>query len=217
MLKGVLLDVDGTLVLSNDAHAKAWQEAFEEYGHRVEFEKIRRLIGMGGDKLLAETVPGLSDESGEGKAIKDRRQEIFLDKYAGELKPTPGSRQLVEALRFLGLRTVVASSASEKELSSLLKAANVADILTQATTSDDAENSKPEPDIVEVALQKIGLSPDEVLMLGDTPYDIEAATKANVKCVAVRTGGWKDTDLAGAIKIYDSPADLLAHRQDFGY
>ncbi len=216
MIKGVLLDIDGTLVLSNDQHAKAWEEAFLEHGYVVPYEDIWRLIGMGGDKLISTLRPELNDEEGDGKKIKDRRAEIFLQKYANDLQPAPGSRELVETLKGLGLQLIIASSAKQDELDVILKRAKVDDLLTEATTSDDVENSKPDPDIVQVALNKIGLRSSEVGMIGDTPYDIEAAHKAGVPCVALRCGGWSDRELAGAFAIYDDPADLLKHRSDFG-
>jgi HAD superfamily hydrolase (TIGR01509 family) len=217
MIKGILFDVDGTLVDSNDAHAQAWVEAFAAHGHEVAFEDIRKLIGMGGDKLLLAINPKLSGTEGTGKAISDSRQKIFLEKYAASLQPTPGSRELVGAVISVGIRTMVASSAKSEELEHLLAAAGVADLLTDATTSDDVEKSKPDPDIVTTAVAKIGLPADEVVMLGDTPYDIEASLKAGVPCIALRSGGWDDEDLRGAIAIYDNPADVLAHRGDFGY
>jgi HAD superfamily hydrolase (TIGR01509 family) len=211
MIKGILLDIDGTLVLSNDAHAHAWKDSFERYGYKVDFDDIRRLIGMGGDKLIAALQPQLTDKNGDGKNIAQYRQEIFLKTYVPSLKPTEGSREFVEALQANGLKTMVASSAKDDELSALLKAANLQDLLTEATTSDDAENSKPEPDIVQVALKKIGLSANEVVMIGDTPYDIEAAGKAGVKCIALRCGGWADDELSEAVAIYDDPADMNKH------
>jgi HAD superfamily hydrolase (TIGR01509 family) len=210
MLKGVLLDIDGTLVLSNDAHAHAWVEAFSQFGYTVEFDEVRRLIGMGADKLIASVQPGLTDTEGTGKKIKEARSKIFLEKYAPHLQPAPGSRDLIEALQANGLKTIAASSSKSDELSALLKAARVDDLLTQATTSDDVDNSKPDPDIVQVALDKIGVRPDEAIMIGDTPYDIEAAARAGVRCIAVRCGGWEDEELAGAAAIYADPADIAA-------
>ncbi len=216
MIRGILFDVDGTLVLSNDQHAKAWEEAFQQYDYEVPYEDIRRLIGMGGDKLISSLRPDLDDESGDGKKIKELRTEIFLTKYAHELQPAPGARQLVETVQSLGLQTIVASSAKQDELEVLLERAGVKDLLKKATTSDEVEASKPEPDIVQAALDKIGLQASQAGMIGDTPYDIEAADKAGVPCVALRCGGWSDRELAGAFAIYDDPADLLKHRSDFG-
>jgi HAD superfamily hydrolase (TIGR01549 family) len=211
MIKGVLLDVDGTLVLSNDAHAHSWVDAFKQYGYDVDYDEVRKLIGMGGDKLIASVQPGLNDSEGDGKKIKEARSAIFLEKYASGLQPTPGARDMVEAAQKYGLKTIVASSSKQDELAALLKAAKLDDLLTESISSDDAENSKPDSDIVQAALDKIDLTPDEVVMIGDTPYDIESAGKAHVACVALRSGGWKDSELTGALAIYDDPADLLDH------
>lgn len=210
-LKGVILDVDGTLVLSNDAHAQAWVDAFVEYDYPVRFEQVRPLIGMGGDKLMPAVVPGLSDQEGVGKQIAERRKEIFAERYAATLEPTAGSRDLLLRLREAGLVRVVASSAKGDELETLLKAAEVNDLIDEATTSSDAKESKPAPDIVGVALEKMGLDAAEVVMLGDTPYDIESAGGCGVRVIAVRSGGFSDEELSGALAIYDDPADLLAH------
>ncbi len=209
-LKGVLLDIDGTLVLSNDAHAQAWVDAFATGGYDdVTFEQVRPLIGMGGDHLMPKVVPGLSSKEGQGKIIARYRTQIFLEEYAPHLEAAPGSRELVQKLKEAGLKVVVASSAKEKELEALLKAARVHDLIEAAVTSSDAESSKPSPDIVAAALEKENLQPDQVLMLGDTPYDVESAGKVNVKVVALRCGGFSDEQLQGAIAIYNDPADLL--------
>jgi phosphoglycolate phosphatase-like HAD superfamily hydrolase len=211
MVRGVLLDVDGTLVLSNDAHAHAWVEAFAKQGIEITFEQVRPLIGMGGDKIIPRLVPGLSSEEGQGKDISNSRSQIFLDKYASSLQPAPGSRALVEHMLSLGLKLIVASSAKEDELGVLLRAAQVDDLLQEATTSSDADESKPDPDIIQVALKKIDLPPVKVLMLGDTPYDTVAASRVGISTVALRCGGWKNEDLKDTLAIYDDPADLLAH------
>lgn len=206
----VIFDVDGTLVDSNDAHARAWLEALREHGQQVDFERIRSLIGMGGDNLLPE-VAGLEKDSEPGKQISQRRSELFKQVYLQYLKPLPGARPLVERLHADGFKLIVASSAKQDELGPLLKIAGVADLLTETTSADDASNSKPDPDIIQVALQKLGLPAEQAVMIGDTPYDIQAAQKAHVATIALRCGGWQDTDLAGALAIYDTPADLLAH------
>ncbi|MEG4209248.1 HAD family hydrolase [Microcoleus sp. S13_B4] len=215
-LQAVILDVDGTLVLSNDAHAQAWVEAFAAYGYEVPFEKVRPLIGMGGDKVIPKMVSGLSDEEGDGKKIAQRRKELIINRFAPELSPTPGSRDLLLKMQQEGLRLIIATSATSEELSDLLKAAQVDDLLdqAQAATSSDAEASKPEPDIVEAALSKLKLEASQVVMLADTPYDIEAAGKCGVPVIAFRCGGFDDASLANAAAIYDHPADLLAHYDD---
>ena len=210
-LQAVILDVDGTLVLSNDAHAHAWVEAFAAFGYQVPFEKVRPLIGMGGDQVIPRMVPGLTDEEGDGKAISERRKELIIHKYGLNLRPANGSRQLVQHMKDTGLGLIIASSATSQELEILLKSAEVDDLLDEATTSSDAEASKPAPDIVQAALSKLKMEPNQVLMLGDTPYDIQSASGAGVGLIAFRCGGFSDDQLAGAVAIYDDPADLLQH------
>lgn len=208
--RGVIFDVDGTLVDSNAAHARAWVEALAEHGHQVEFERVLRLIGKGSDKLLPE-VTGVEKETPEGEAISERRGEIFKERYLPKLKPLPGSRELVERLRADGVKCVVASSAVKDELGPLLEVAQVADLLREQTSADDAEESKPDPDIVEAALEKLGIAPAETVMIGDTPYDVESAGRAGVRVIGLRSGGWDEAGLAGALAVYDDPADLLAN------
>lgn len=210
-LSGVILDVDGTLVLSNDAHAQAWVEAFAAYDYEISFEQVRPLIGMGGDQVIPRLAPELNDKEGIGKQIADRRKELILTKFGSQLSPTKGARALVQKMQNEGLHLVIASSATEQEMEILLKMAQVDDLLHEFTTSSDTEESKPEPDIVEAALSKARLTPDRTVMLGDTPYDVESAAKAGVGVIAFRTGGFSDEQLSGAIAIYDDPADLLAH------
>jgi HAD superfamily hydrolase (TIGR01509 family) len=210
-IKTVLLDVDGTLIDSNDEHAYAWVDVCKEFGYEVEFARVRRMIGMGGDKVLPE-LTGLTEDTPEGKRIGERRGEIFREQYAPMLEPFEGTRDLLLRLKEDGHQLVVATSASEEDLDILLKQAGVDDVIRKATTSDDAEESKPDPDIIEAALAKGKTRPDVAVMIGDTPYDVRAAKRAGVRCVALRCGGWEDDELAGAgaIAIYDDPADLLA-------
>lgn len=206
----VILDVDGTLIASNDAHARAYVEAARELGREMSFEETRRAIGMGGDKLLPR-VAGIEEESEEGERLTARKKEIFSERYLPGLQPTPGARALLHRLRDDAVKLVVASSASEDELGPLLERAGVRDLIQGSTSSDDAEESKPDPDIVQAALRDAGIPADRVVMLGDTPYDVEAATRAGVRIIALRSGGWDDDALRGAIATYDHPADLLAH------
>lgn len=210
-LSGVILDVDGTLVLSNDAHAQAWIEAFAAYGYEIKFEQVRPLIGMGGDQVIPRLVPDLNEEEGTGKQIAEHRKELILTKFGSHLSPTRGARDLVQKMKAEGLHLIIASSATEQEMGILLKVAQVDDLLPEFTTSSDAEKSKPEPDIVEAALHKADLTAERTVMLGDTPYDIESAAKAGVSVIAFRTGGFSDEQLSGAIAIYNDPADLLEH------
>jgi HAD superfamily hydrolase (TIGR01509 family) len=211
-IRAVLLDVDGTLIYSNDAHAQAYVDAGRDLGVEMDFEEVRRRIGMGGDKLLPE-VTGIEEESEEGRRITARKKEIFAELLPA-LEPAPGARELLERLRDEGVKLVVATSANKDEMKDILEQAGVADLIQEATSASDAEESKPDPDIVQAALEQAGVPAEEVVMLGDTPYDVAAATRAGVRIIGVRTGGWGDDDLRGAVAVYDHPADLLAHYEE---
>jgi HAD superfamily hydrolase (TIGR01509 family) len=208
-LKGVIFDIDGTLVDSNDAHAQSWVDTFAEAGYEVPFEVVRPLIGMGADKLLPKTI-GIRHDSEQGKKLIKRRSEVFREKYLPNLRPFPGARTLVLRVREDGLKAIVATSAKDEELKGLLKAATVEDLMEEKATASDAKKSKPDPDIVEAALEESGVFPDNAVMIGDTPYDVEAASRAGVRIIAFRSGGWDDEELKGAEEIYDGPAGLVA-------
>lgn len=210
-IPGVVLDVDGTLLRSNDAHAHAWVEAFAEAGIDAPYDVVRPLIGMGADKLLTAIQPGLSKQQGPGKRISERVGEIFLSRYAHGLEPTNGARALVEHMAAAGLRLVVATDAKQQELELLLKAANVADLVADRVTGSDVEHSKPSGAIVALAQRKIGLWAGDAIMIGDQPYDIQAAAREGLPTIALRCGGRSDDELSGAAAIYADPADLLAH------
>jgi HAD superfamily hydrolase (TIGR01509 family) len=210
LLKGVIFDVDGTLLDSNDAHAISWVEAFAEAGYDVPFDVVRPLIGMGADKLLPKTI-GISNDSDEGKKLVARHSEIFEERHLPRLRPFKGARDLIQRIRSDDLKALVATSAREEQLTELLKAAHVDDLIEERATASDAKRSKPDPDIVQAAIEESGISPKHLVMIGDTPYDIEAAAKAGVRTIAFRCGGWTDDKLKGAAEIYDGPADLLAH------
>jgi HAD superfamily hydrolase (TIGR01509 family) len=206
----VILDVDGTLVDSNDAHARAWVDAFADAGVAVAFDAVRRSIGMGGDKLMP-LVSGIEETSDLGERIAARRAEVFTERYLPHVRPFAGTRALIERLLADGFVLAVASSAKEEELEPLLERAGVHDLLTRRTSSDDAENSKPDPDIVQAALKETGCRPRRALMLGDTPYDVAAARRAGIEIVGLECGGWTREALAGAVAVYRDPADLRAN------
>jgi HAD superfamily hydrolase (TIGR01509 family) len=208
-IRAVLFDVDGTLVDSNDAHAAAWVRAFTEHGVTVDAIQVRRSIGMGGDKLMP-AVSGIEEDSELGTKIAEHRGEIFKKEFLPSLKPFTNADRLVAAISKRGLVTVAASSAQEDELAALLTIAGAQSLLDAATSSDDADQSKPSPDIIHAALQRAGVDPSEAVLIGDTPYDIGAGRSAGVRVIGVRCGGWLDPDLVGAIEIYDGPWDLLA-------
>jgi HAD superfamily hydrolase (TIGR01509 family) len=207
--KAVLFDVDGTLVDSNDAHAAAWVKAFTEHGVNVDPISVRRSIGMGGDKLMP-AVSDLRDASSLGAKIAERRGQIFRQEFLPKLEAFPGARDLVAAIKQRGYTAVAASSAAKDELGPLLKIAGADALMDAKTSSGDADESKPSPDIVEAALERANARPNEAVMIGDTPYDIAAARSAGVRIIAFRSGGWLDPDLVGAVEIYDGAWDLLA-------
>jgi HAD superfamily hydrolase (TIGR01509 family) len=208
---GVLLDVDGTLVDSNDAHAHAWAEAFAEAGMDVPYARVRSLIGMGGDKLIA-TIAG----EHAPKNLSERRSEIFRERWLAHVKPLRGARELLLRLESEQYAWILASAAKKDELDGILRVAGLADLCgpERRTTSSEVEASKPDPDVIEVSLRKLGVERSRAVMLGDTPYDVEAARAAGVDLIAFTTGGWSREALAGAVAVYDGPADLLASWDD---
>ena len=156
-------------------------------------------------------MTGLSIESPEGKAIADRRREIFRRDFLPHLQPTRGAQRLLEWLRDDRKKLVVASSAEEDELKDLLRVAGAAKMFESTASSDDAERSKPDPDIVVAAIKQANCPVADIIMVGDTPYDVEAALRAGIEIIGLRSGGWSDAELRGAVAIYDDPADLLEH------
>jgi HAD superfamily hydrolase (TIGR01509 family) len=209
--KAALIDIDGTLVDSNNAHARAWMAALAERGRRVDFERVRPLIGMGADKLIPALI-GLPGDSPQGKAIAERRREIFERDFIPTVRPTPGAAQLLEWLHDDELTVVAATSADPGEVRDLLRIAGATKLIDDAASSGDARGSKPDPDVVHAALKKAGCLPEEAILIGDTPYDVEAGHRAGVGVIALRCGGWwSDEALDGALAIYDSPWDLIDH------
>jgi HAD superfamily hydrolase (TIGR01549 family) len=209
-LRGVLLDVDGTLLDSNGAHASAWADVLTDAGYNIRPEHVRPLIGMGGDKVVP-ILTGFDHESPQGKRFSERKKVVFDQKYLPHLRATSGARQLLEQMLREGLTLIIATSAGGDELRGLLDRAGIADLVHDATSSGDVDSSKPDPDVIGAGLRKGGLTADEVVMVGDTPYDIAAAARIGVPTIALRCGGWwDDLALGGAVAIYDNPADLLA-------
>lgn len=209
-LQGVLVDVDGTLVDSNNQHAHAWVDALAKTGIDVPYDVVRRGIGMGGDKLLPH-VAHIEKDSPQGEKATKLRGEIFRAKYLSQVKAFPQIMELLQRMKDEGLTLVVASSSEKEEVDVLLQMAGVAHLIDAMSTSQDVGSSKPSPEPIQVALKKANLQPNQVLLVGDTPYDIEAAAEAHVKTIAFCSGGWQENDLRNAVAIYADPADLLAH------
>lgn len=211
MLKAVIFDVDGTLVDSVDLHAKSWQEAFRHFGHEVDFKAIRSQIGKGGDQLLPVFLPKDVLER-QGSDIEAYRSKIFKEKYLQHVKAFPGVRELFQRLRQDGRLIALASSAKQDELETYKRIAGIEDLVDTETSSDDADKSKPHPDIFQAALKRLpGVSPGDVIAVGDTPYDAEAAGKLGIRTIGLLSGGFPEQDLrrAGCIAIYKDPEDLL--------
>lgn len=213
MSRAVLLDVDGTLLDSNDLHAEAWVEALRDQGFARGFAEVRPLIGMGGDKLIPR-LTGLDPESPEGERLSARRSELFLASYVPRVRALPGARTLLETLRRHDFALCVATSAKRDEVEALLQQGGLLDLLPQRTSADEAAQSKPDPDIVKAALRKLEVSAAQAFMLGDTPYDAEAAQRAHVAFIGFTCGGHAAEALAGARAVYRDPEELVARFAD---
>jgi HAD superfamily hydrolase (TIGR01509 family) len=207
MITSVLLDLDGTLVDSNDAHAMSWMEALRTYSISVTFPQVREKIGMGADQLLPSL--GIFPENPHAHEIQEKRGDIFRQRYLPSIRPFPGAKELVEHLMRQGFKLVVATSSSQRDLDEILRQTGLDDLLKNSTSAKDAAYSKPEPDIIQAALQKVHATAREALMIGDTPYDIYSARRAGVDTIAFTCGGSSPQDLRDAIAIYEGPQELL--------
>ena len=213
MPKAVIFDVDGTLVDSVGLHAQAWVDALGEFGHAVSFADARRQIGKGGDQLLPVFL-GQAEIAAKGEALQKRRGDILQERYLPQIKSFPQVRELLQRIEAAGLRIALASSAKGEELQVYKRLANIEDMVEIETSSSDAEKSKPHPDIFQAALRKLGdaVQAADAVVVGDTPYDAEAAGKAGLRSIGMLCGGWSEAELreAGCIAVYRDPADLLA-------
>lgn len=210
MIKAVIFDIDGTLIDSNDAHAESFVKAFEKFGKIVSFEELKCLIGMGADKILKKYLSKKEiDEFGE--KLTEYRKKIFINDYLPNLKTFPKIRELLEKIHNEGKKIALASSASEEELEEYGKIVNISDLLEEKTSSDDAEESKPAPDIFQAALEKLeNIDKKEAIVIGDTPYDAIAAKKAELSIIGVMSGGWSRERLLddGCAEVYRDIADI---------
>lgn len=210
--QAAIFDIDGTLIDSVDFHAEAWRQVFLKHGHDIPFAKIRAQIGKGGDQLMPVFLSEQEVKS-DGKQMESDRGKIFKKEFLPKVKPFPGVRPLFERIKRDGLKLSLASSASASEVEHYAELLGIEDLIHSGTSTDDAKHSKPEPDIFQAAVDKLGGVPaGTCLAIGDTPYDAEAAGKAGIQTVGVLCGGFPESDLrnAGAIAIFQGPADLLA-------
>jgi HAD superfamily hydrolase (TIGR01509 family) len=211
MIGAVLFDVDGTLIDSNDLHATAWREAFLHFGVDLPLDVIRGQIGKGGDNLIPTLLPRELAEARQ-EEMDQYRGDLFKRDYLPRVVPFPCVRQLFERLKADGRKIVLASSASGAEVAFHVGVIGGEDLVSATTSSDDVEHSKPCPDIFAAALQKVApLGTDEVVVVGDSPFDVQAAKALGMKVIGFRSGGFPEEVLreAGADEIYDGPADLL--------
>jgi HAD superfamily hydrolase (TIGR01509 family) len=210
-----VLDVDGTLVDSNYQHALAWYRAFRSLGEIFPVWRLHRLIGMGGDQLVGAIGGEELDERIGDEARKRQTEEV--DKLIGEMSPLPGARDLLLAVKERGHTLVLASSGKEHHVDAFLDLLDARDIADAWTSSADVENSKPAPDLLQTALAKVGAPEDaRSVMVGDSVWDVEAAKNAGMPALVVRSGGFGDDELreAGAVALFDTPADLAAALDD---
>lgn len=213
MIQAVIFDVDGTLVDSNDLHVETWDIAFRFFGKEIPRSALRRQIGKGGDQYLPVFLN--REEMREfGEELDSYRSKLFQEEYLPRVKGFPKVRELFQRIKADGKQIILASSGKDKELETYKKELQIEDLVDDMTTSDDAEKSKPHPDIFDAALRLLdGVPANATLVVGDTPYDVEAAAKAGLRTIGVLCGGFSAADLreAGAVIIYRDPADLLEH------
>jgi HAD superfamily hydrolase (TIGR01549 family) len=211
-LSAVIFDIDGTLTDSVDIHAMAWQEALRKFGHEVPYTRIRKQIGKGGDQLL-QTLLSRAEFEDHGEELDRYRGDLFKRKYLKLIRPLSMVPELFRRVREQGTKIVLASSAKRDEVEYYEKLLHVEDLVEHETSADDAERSKPHPDIFAAAMERLGNpAATEVIAVGDTPYDAQATAQISVACVGVLSGGWSRPELrrAGCIEVFAGPAELLA-------
>lgn len=203
----VIFDVDGTLIDSTYLHALAWERAFSAAGYDVPTWRAHRVIGMGGDKVVAELLGAVAEER-DGDRLREA-WEAEYDKVRDEVRPLPGAAELLRRVHEQGFTVALASSGKDSFVEQAIELLGVAEVVDAVTTTDDADNSKPDPDLLRATLDKAGC--DRAVMVGDSPYDVLAAKRIGLNCVCFRTGGFGADELerAGAAVIVDEPKDAL--------
>jgi HAD superfamily hydrolase (TIGR01509 family) len=190
MPKAVLFDIDGTLIDTVDLHAASWREVFHRYGRELSHEEVRRQIGRGGDQLMPLFLPEAL-VARKGEEIEAERTELFFRDYFPRARAFPGVRDIMERVRAAGQKVVLASSGKAEEVARYVDLAGIADLIDEATSSDDAERSKPHPDIFAAAMARLApLRPEEAVVIGDSPFDAVAAGRLGIKTIGVLCGGF---------------------------
>ncbi|MGH3743845.1 MAG: HAD family hydrolase [Mycobacteriales bacterium] len=210
MSRGVLFDVDGTLVDSSYIHAVCWWQAFRQAGYDVLTSSIHRAVGMGSDRLVPHVLG--DDVDADASALSDAHAAIYSTWWPA-LRALPSAATLVHRAKVAGFTTVLATSASERELAVLREVLGADEWIDHATNASDSDATKPAPDLVEVALAKASLEPGDATFVGDAVWDVHAANSAGVRCIGLECGGSSEAELreAGAAQVFRDPADLLAH------
>jgi HAD superfamily hydrolase (TIGR01509 family) len=210
-MQSAIFDVDGTLVDSVDLHARAWQEALAHFGHRVAFEEVRAQIGKGGDQLMP-TFLSKEEMRAQSAALEKYRGDLFKRNYLEKVRAFPQVRELFQRLLEDNWQVALASSAKTDEVKVYQEICGLTDLLQAKTSSDDAERSKPYPDIFQAAAARLKAVPTACIVVGDSPYDAMAATAAGMRSIGFLCGGFPRADLitAGFEKLYEGPANLLA-------
>ncbi|HEY7318820.1 MAG TPA: HAD family hydrolase [Candidatus Binatia bacterium] len=213
MIEAVIFDIDGTIVDSVDLHARAWQAAFAKFGKEISLQKIRRQIGKGTDQLLPALLSSQAIDE-YGRELDEYRSELFRREYLPRVKALPKVRELFQRIKQDNRQIVLASSAKADEVEIYKRIAKIDDLIESESSCQDTAKSKPHPDVFEVALQRLPLTRlDKVIVVGDTPYDAEAAARANLQTIGLLCGCWNEAALrrSGCIAVYKNPADLLTH------
>ena len=206
--EGIIFDVDGTLVDSNDLHAQCWIEAFAHFGKRFDYDVVRHQIGKGGDLLVPDLLSA-REMRAVGEKVKEYRTKLYKETYLPKVKPFPGVRALFEMLRGRGIRLVLASSANPDEVQYYTQLLGVEDLLEGSTSKEDAEHSKPSPEIFEAALERIGTDAARTLAVGDTPWDVTAAHRIPLAIAAVLSGGFERELLTKAEFLFDDVGQMV--------
>ncbi|MFS4457671.1 HAD family hydrolase [Bdellovibrio sp. HCB2-146] len=204
-IEGLLIDVDGTFVDSNLAHAQSWHEALKEAGIETTYQEVRDNLGLGSDTLLSR-IGKLQLKSKEAQRVRDIRREIFHQRYLKSIKPFPSAQQLLQELN-REYKIFVVSSATEEDLEALLKQTGLLSYIEGYVSAKDTTDSNESP--IEVAIRKIQLPASKLLMLGSSPYAVDAAEECGIKTIAFTCGGWRERDLQDAVAVYKDPDDLL--------
>jgi HAD superfamily hydrolase (TIGR01549 family) len=207
-LKAIIFDVDGTLVDSNDIHARCWIDAFEHFGKHFEWDVIRHQIGKGGDLLVPDLL-NAREMRRFGEELKEYRTKLYKEKYLPDVKPFPRVREVFETLHGRGIKLALGSSSNQDEVKYYTALLGVGDLVEGSTSKSDADLSKPSPEIFQAALEKLGTEAGNTLTVGDTPYDILASHRASLATAAVLSGGFERELLTKAEFLFDDVGELV--------